>query len=191
MQIVTRATGLAAEYVGIDNEAAGRVAGLLLSRMQQKPGSIVAICHSAAYQVQRDRIRGFSNYLEAHPRADLRFVRVIFGHDEGTRSVALLREAFQTWPDLVGLYNAGGGNGALVAALRVDPRGREVFFVGHELTRMTADALRNGVMSVVLDQAPEEQARRAMDLMLARLGLIEKEVPNEPIRFVTITGENI
>ena len=56
---------------------------------------------------------------------------------------------------------------------------------------MTADALRNGTMSVVLDQAPEEQARRAMDLMLARLGLIEKEVPNEPIRFVTITGENI
>ena len=46
------------------------------------------------------------------------------------------------------------------------PRGRQVFFVGHELTERSVAALRDGVMSVVLDQAPEAQARRAIDLML-------------------------
>jgi LacI family transcriptional regulator len=191
IQIVTRTTGLTADYVGIDNEAAGRTAALFLSRMQQRSGTVVAICHSAAYQVQRDRIRGFSNYLEAHPRDDLTFVRVLFGHDEGTRSAALLQEAFQTWPDLVGLYNAGGGNRSLVAALRAHPLRDQLFFVGHELTATTAEALRDGVMSIVLDQAPEEQARRAMDLMLAHLGYLDHKVPNPSIRLVTITAENI
>ena len=46
-------------------------------------------------------------------------------------------------------------------------------------------------MSVVLDQAPEAQARRALDLMLARLGLVSEPVANDPIRFVTITRENL
>ncbi|EYD76640.1 putative LacI-family transcription regulator [Rubellimicrobium mesophilum DSM 19309] len=78
-----------------------------------------------------------------------------------------------------------------MAALRVHPRGREAFFVEHELTPMTAEALRNGMMSVVLDQTPEEQARRAMDLMLARIGLLVNEVPNPPIRFVIVAAENI
>lgn len=191
VQIVTRATGIAAEYVGIDNTAAGRMAGLLLSRMQQRPGTVVAICHSGAYQVHRDRIRGFSDYLAEHPREDLRFAQVLFGHDEEGRSGALLRDALRTWPDLVGLYNAGGANASLAALLRAHSRGREVFFVGHELNEQSAPALRDGIMSVVLDQAPEEQARRAMDLMLSRIGLLEKEAPNPPIRFVTITAENI
>jgi LacI family transcriptional regulator len=75
--------------------------------------------------------------------------------------------------------------------LRRHPLGRNVFFVGHELTERSATALREGVMSVVLDQAPEEQARRSLDLLLARLGFLEREVPNAPIRFVTITAENI
>jgi LacI family transcriptional regulator len=191
VQIVTRASDLEAVVVGIDNYAAGRTAGLFLSRMQPRSGTVIALCHSGAYQVHRDRIRGFSDYLEAYPREDLRFAQVLFGHDEGGRSAALLRDALRVWPDLVGLYNAGGGNGALAAVLKAHRPGGEVFFVGHELTARSAEALRNGMMSAVLDQAPEAQARRAMDLMLARIGLLEKEVPNPSIRFVTVTAENI
>jgi len=46
-------------------------------------------------------------------------------------------------------------------------------------------------MDVVLDQAPEAQARRSLDLLLQRLGFISAEVSSEPIRFYTITSENI
>jgi LacI family transcriptional regulator len=46
-------------------------------------------------------------------------------------------------------------------------------------------------MSVVFDQAPEAQAQRAMELMLSRLGLQERPVANPPIRFVTVTAENV
>jgi len=71
LQIVTRAEGVRADYVGIDDYAAGRTAGLLLSRMQPSKGTIVALCHSQIYQVHRDRIRGFSDYLAERPRDGL------------------------------------------------------------------------------------------------------------------------
>ena len=55
------------------------------------------------------------------------------------------------WADLVGLYNVGGANASLANVLRSHSRGRQVFFVGHELTANSAAALRDGVMSVVRD----------------------------------------
>ena len=46
-------------------------------------------------------------------------------------------------------------------------------------------------MSVVLDQAPEAQARRAIDLMLKKVGLLDMELDAAPIRFITVTAENL
>ena len=191
IQMVTHISGLDAPYVGIDNYAAGRMAGLLVSRMQSRPGQVVAFCHSAIYRGHRDRIRGFSDYLVAHPRADLMFAQVCFGRDEGDLSRELAFDVLDASPDLVGLYNAGGANSSIAEALRRHPKGKNVLFVGHELTERSAAALREGVMAGVLDQALEAQAQRAVELMLVRLGLHRQPVANEPIRFVTITAENI
>jgi LacI family transcriptional regulator len=190
VHIITRAAEAVGELVSIDNYAAGRTAALFLSRMQARGGSVVALCHPI-YQVHRERMRGFSDFLAEHPREDLSFRWIGFGRDERRRAVDLLLEALEAWPDLVGLYNAGAANPALADALRRHPRGRRVFFVGHELTERTAAALRDGVMSVVLDQAPEAQARRAVDLTLKRVGLLDVELDTAPIRFVTHTAENV
>jgi LacI family transcriptional regulator len=38
---------------------------------------------------------------------------------------------------------------------------------------------------------PEAQARRSLDILLHKLGFISTEVSSEPIRFYTITSENI
>ena len=158
--------------------------------MQAEAGSVIALAHPI-YQVHRERIRGFSDYLAEHPRAGLSFRWLGFGRDDAERSSRLLVEALKAWPDLVGLYNAGGANSVLCEVLRRHPCGRKLFFVGHELTERSAAALREGVMAVVLDQAPEAQARRAIDLVLSRIGLLEAAVDTAPIRFVTITGESV
>lgn len=178
-----------AEYVGIDNMAAGRTAGLMLARLGAVQGSVLAVCHSPLYRVHRDRVRGFSDYLAEHPRAGLAFRRVVFGGDDRNRNTALIAEALRDWPDLAGVYNAGGGNSGVLRAL--EAAGREVFFVGHELTATTSAALQKGRAQVILDQLPEAQARRAVDLMLRRLELTGEEVDNPPIRFSTITRENL
>lgn len=189
VHVVTRASDRAGEFVGIDNRAAGRSAAMYIERMAPTPGPVVALCHPI-YQVHRDRIRGFSDYFAAWPRS-LTFDSIIFGDDEERRSAQMLEQTLQRHPDLAGFYNAGGANAALIDVLRQHARGRDIFYAGHELTPYTSDALRDGIMDVVLDQAPEAQARRSLDLMLYRLGLTEIEPERSPIRFVTITAESL
>jgi len=189
VHVVTRASDRAGEFVGIDNYAAGRTAALFISRMARRSGSIVAICHPI-YQVHRDRIRGFSDYLHEYPAASS-FEWLGFGQDDERFSADLLWLALKMYPDLAGLYNAGGANSTLIEVLRRHPRGRDAFFVGHELTEYTRIALQDGIMDVVLDQAPEAQARRAFDLVLRRIGLTEIEPDQTPIRFITITKEGL
>jgi LacI family transcriptional regulator len=180
IQIVTRSEGTDAIYVGIDNYAAGRTAAHFLSRMQPASGTIVALCHSQVYQVHRERIRGFSDYLQEKPRADLTFAAVLFGWDDADLSANTLLEALHLWPDMIGLYNAGGANASLSSVLRTHARGPEIFFVGHELTERSSASLRDGVMSVVIDQAEARQHQ------------VDGASPgNEPIRFITVTSENL
>ncbi|MFO1209744.1 MAG: LacI family DNA-binding transcriptional regulator [Amaricoccus sp.] len=189
VHVVTRAAD-EGDLVSIDNYAAGRTAAMLLTRMQPATGRVMAICHPI-YQVHRERMRGFSDYFRDAPRAGLGFAWAGFGRDEARRCGDLLHRALEMWPDLVGLYNVGAGNAAVADVLRRHPRGRAVFFVGHELTDDTAESLRDGTMAVVLDQAPEAQARRALDLMLSRIGMLDVALDTAPIRFVTVTAESL
>ncbi|WDZ80002.1 LacI family DNA-binding transcriptional regulator (plasmid) [Ensifer adhaerens] len=189
VHVVTRASDKLGEFVGIDNHAAGRTAALFIARMARQIGPVVALCHPI-YQVHRDRLAGFSDYFEAHP-GERRFEWLGFTRDEEHYGAEALRSALEMYPDMAGLYNAGGANAALIDVLRRHPRGSEIFFVGHELTDYTRKALGDGIMDVVLDQAPEAQARRALDLILRRIGLSEMEPDKAPIRFVTITAESI
>lgn len=189
VHVVTRASEDTGIFVGIDNQAAGRTAAYFIARMAKAEGPVVALCHPI-YQVHRDRIRGFSDYFADHP-GPIAFEWLGFSRDDEHFSAETLALALEKYPDLVGLYNAGGANSALISVLRRHPRGRDILFVGHELTDYTRAALKDGIMDVVLDQAPEAQAQRALDLVLRRLGLTAVEPEQSPIRFITITAEGL
>ena len=188
VQVVTRNIDQA-DYVGIDNLAAGRMAGMMMTRLNPARGRVVALCHGQVYQVHSERMAGFSNYLATHPVEGLHFDYVIFGRDDRDISADRLTEALRRWPDLVGVYNCGGGNDGLLDVLKRS--GREIFFIGHELDQLTKDALQAGSADVIFDQLPEAQARRATDLLLWRIGLTQDPVDNPLIRFTTITAENV
>lgn len=188
VHVVTAVGERSDNLISIDNYAAGRSAAMYISRMQPEAGRVLAIGYPI-YQVHRERLQGFSDYLVERPRAGLDFSFIGFGQDRPRIVADHLLDALAAEPGLAGLYNVGGGNSALIDVLARHPRGRRVFFVGHELTDATAAALREGVMDIVLDQAPETQARRALDLMLHRLGLTEIAPDPAPIRFVTMTSE--
>ncbi len=189
VHVVTRASETRGEFVGIDNYAAGRTAAHFIDRMSRTGGPVVALCHPV-YQVHRERIRGFSDYLGDRP-GPLAFEWLGFTRDDELYSAETLANALEMYPDLVGLYNAGGGNAALIDVLRRHRRGRDLVFVGHELTDYTRAALKEGIMDVVLDQAPEAQAQRALDIVLRRIGLTTIETDRAPIRFITITPEGL
>lgn len=178
-------------YVGIDNYAAGRTAAYYMSRMLTgQAGTFVALCHSGAYENHKERIRGFSVYLAEQGSNAHAFTEVMFDLDDEHNAMELLRNALTRDPAIIGVYSAGGDNVAVASVLQQN-RQRGIFWVGHELTEQTRGYLRQGILSIVLDQAPEIQARRSIDLTLKTLGLIDVEVSAEPVRFLTVTSENL
>lgn len=191
IQIVSRALGVEGDYVGIDNYSAGRSAAMYMARMSRDRGAVVALCPGGQVEAHRERIRGFGDYFRDHPGGGLDFDLLLFSRDESATAAAALQDCLDERPDVAGLYNTGGHNAALCRVLRSHPRGRRVFFVGHELNPRSAEALRSGLMQVVLDQSPEIQAQRALDLMMHRMGLTARPVANPPIRFITVTAENL
>jgi LacI family transcriptional regulator len=179
-------------FIGIDNHAAGRTAAFYMQHMLKgRSGSIVALCHSGAYRVHKERIRGFSHYLADHPNPAHLLALVLFGMDERMRSAEVFEDAFRTHPDIIGIYNAGGANSGIASVLERHGRGGRITWIGHELTDNSRRWLQSGLMDIVLDQAPEVQARRAIDTVLRQIGFIDVEVSAEPVRFLTINAENL
>ena len=181
-------------FVGIDNYAAGRTAGLYMcSMLRGTPGKILGVCHSGAYRVHRERIRGFSDFLGERAGAPLEFSQALFSLDDEVRAAEVLRSALDREADVVGVYNAGGANEGIASVLqwRRNIGKSPLLWIGHELTEQTRLYLKTGLMTVALDQAPEIQARRALDTIMKRLGVIDVEVSTEPVPFLTYTSENI
>jgi len=193
VQIVSY-TGGGGVFVGIDNYAAGRTAGFYMSGMLRRAeGTVVAVCHSWAYKIHKERIRGFSDHFAAQGNAGLAFAEVLFGRDDEVRTAELLAETLRREKGIVGIYNAGGANRGVASVLQRLPEAarREIVWVAHELNDETRRFLKAGLMTLVLDQAPETQARRALDTVLYRLGVIAVEPVADAVPFLTYTAENI
>jgi len=192
VHIVSRIEGVGEPFIGIDNYAAGRTAAFHISHMlQSRAGSLVALCHSSAYHGHRERIRGFSDYLSEHPHAGHSFGLVMFGQDDERCSATLFEDALRSYPDIIGIYNAGGANSGIAAILERGWCTASMVWVGHELTESSRGWLKSGLMDIVLDQAPEMQARRAVDLVLSRIGFVDLQASSEPVPFLTFTAENL
>jgi LacI family transcriptional regulator len=192
IHIVSRIGNEDDDFIGIDNYAAGRSAAYYMTNMlKPRSGSLVALCHSGAYEVHRERVRGFSDYLAEHGDPAHLFALVMFGLDDRLRSAELFADALRKYRDLIGIYSAGGANSGVASVLEHHERGKSIMWIGHELTENSRRWLKSGLMNIVFDQAPEIQARRAIDIILRRIGFVDVEVSTEPVRFLTINSENL
>lgn len=181
-------------YAGIDHIKAGRSAGYFVTKMAREPGKAVILCNSLGFQSHSDRIGGFTRYLEEKASGWI-VARVVEGGDDRARSELELRETFKTFPDVVAIYNVGAANIGVARAIRAEILLERPIFVGHELTRNTAAFLREGVMSLTIDQSPELQVRAALSLIMRHfevLGYDGAPLPLEAeVPFILYGPENI
>lgn len=176
-------------YVGIDHAKAGRTAGFFAARMVRQPGRAIVISTSEGFRAHRQRIDGFRDSLALH-HPDVGVVSGLITGDDQDRAYHVVAEALRRWRDVVAVYNTGGGNRGAALAIRDAGRIGATLFLGHELTEETRVLLRDGEMTVTIDQAPELQARRAIDLMLSRLGMTAGAEVEAEIGFTLHTAEN-
>ncbi|MGV8988718.1 MAG: substrate-binding domain-containing protein [Cypionkella sp.] len=114
-------------------------------------------------------MHGLSDQLaEAAPHLTL--AEVVEGGDDAFRSEARMKEAFRRHPDTVDIYNVGAGNRGVVAAIKADLLLRLPIFIGHELTAFTHACLKEGLMTLTIDQSPELQAQFALEVLMNHFG---------------------
>lgn len=145
-------------FVGIDNRAAGRIAGSLMGRFVPQGGTIGLVAGSLELIDHAERIRGFSEIMETEFPA-VTLVGPIEGQDEFTATYEKSLTLFDARPELAGIYNAGAGNAGLLMALNERGLAGKVRVIGHELTGPTRAGLESGTVDVILDQSPEDEIR--------------------------------
>ena len=157
-------------FIGIDNFAAGRTAGELMSRfIGERNGVVGILVGHAGLRDHLDRRSGFEQIMaELRPNCEVRLIGS--SQEESAQALLLTRRAFDNDPDLIGLYNTGAANDGVFAALEpLAARPRPVV-IAHELTEVTRRALIKGTCAAVITQDVPELARRSIDAAIAAHG---------------------
>lgn len=143
-------------YVGLDNQAAGRTAALLLGRFcGAREGSVALVAGSRTYRAHAEREMGFLGLLEeAYP--GLRVIGMREGHDDRNQNYHHARSLIDQNNDLVGIYNVGGASDGIGRALAEKGMGERVVFIGHGLTADTRRLLIEGTMDAVINSDPDQ-----------------------------------
>lgn len=180
-------------YVGLDNRAAGRTAGLLLGRMvTATPGKVVLVAGSLGlnYRDHEEREMGFQRILTERFQ-NLTIVERLESHDDFHVTYRQIKAVLERVPDIVGIYNIGGGNRGIGAALEETGMADKVTYIGHELTQYSRQYLVNGTMDAVIDQSPQSEAKRALKILNDFHQNADIMPPHEPIPIQIYVSENL
>lgn len=153
-------------YVGVDNRAAGRLAGFLMGRFLP-PGQhkVAVFIGSPAYRGHEEREMGFRSILSGeYPEMQIAGTAEI-SDDRDRAYLETMR--FLDRGDIAAIYNIGSGNQGIARALRETNAARAVVFIGHDLTDATRLLLLDRTMDAVIDQNPRVEAREIVRLLVS------------------------
>ena len=174
------------QYVGVDNELAGRTAGQMLGSLTPVHGNILLLVNTLDYFAHRQRVKGFTDVM-AERFSGLRLSAPIECHDQPSRMATAVAAALADGP-IVGIYNTGAGSAGIAASLR-KTAARPVW-IAHEATQEHAAYLQEGLLHLVIDQDPEAQAIACLQALLLANGEIHEVASPQP-RVQLICRENL
>lgn len=136
-------------YLAADSRKSGRTAAWAIARMAERPGKVGILVGSHRYLSQDLAEISFRSYLREHA-PDLQLLESHIILDDSRIAYEAVIQMLQTSPNLVGIYDCGGGRDGLVRALRDENAASRVVTVCNELTSTTKSALIDGVLDMVL-----------------------------------------
>ena len=173
-------------FVGIDNVAAGRVAGSLLKRFISAPSGDVA--GSSTLRDHVERRMGFEQVM----RTECRHLNVL-PWIEGEEMAGVVEEKLSKLiagnPNIVGLYSLGGGTRGVIGA--IDSAEQKISMVTTELSQHTRAALISGTVDAVLVQDPSHEVRSAIRVLRALVDEAPINEKQERIRIEIFMRDNL
>jgi len=178
-------------FVGIDNVAAGRTAGVLMGRfLGGGPGKVAVIGESMLLRESLERRLGFDLILqEKFPR--LVALPTIETHGRRGELREGLRAVLAQSGDVRGVYLMGAGHRALSEALREMGLAGRLTVIGHELTPHARAALEAGTMDAVIMQNVGHVVRSALRVLRAVNDRAPIDEGQEQIRIEIVMRENL
>lgn len=176
-------------YIGIDNRAAGRLAGQIIGRFMnaQSQCNVAVFAGSLAYRGHEEREMGFRHILsEDFP--NLHITRLLEVQDDRQRAYEEARRVLAE-ENIAGIYNIGSGNQGIARALTESGRHKEIVFIGHDFTEPTKALLLDGTMDALIDQNPRVEAREVIRLLVSEIRDIPE--PEYLPRLQIVFRENI
>lgn len=153
-------------------------------------GEVLILLGMHQFGGQLDRETGFRAVLrERFPNC--RVVDVLESAGDQTRAGHVVRQAMLTRPKLRGIYNTSSGNSAIAQHMRSLGRLDQFTLITHELTKTRRDLMIEGAIDAIIDQNPEVEVRRALDIVAASFQRMETALPlYVPTPFQIILREN-
>ena len=178
-------------FVGIDNRAAGRTAGVLLGRfLGIRPASVMVLSQSMLLRESIERRQGFDDImLRDFPR--LSVMPTLETHGSGNVLRQVVQEAVASAPDLGAVYLLGSGHRALQQVLADLGLAGRLVIIGHELTSHTRAALRAGFVDAIITQNVGHVARSALRVLRAKIDRTPIDASQERLRVEILIRENL
>lgn len=178
-------------YVGLDNRAAGRSAGLLMGRfIGERTGHVAMIAGSRYYRGHEERELGFQHLLE-EKFPNLALIGLREGNDDMTTNYKQTHLLLEQYPDLIGIYNIGGASDGVAQALKEAKIDQRTVFIGHGLTPDTRALLIDGSMDVLINQNLHQTVVNTVRIFANIRENLKPMAGIEPTQINIILNENL
>jgi LacI family transcriptional regulator len=178
-------------YAGIDNSSAGRTAANLMGRfLRGLSGKVGLIAGSLALRDHIERQFGFEQVM-AHEYPNLAVLPVRESRDDWQKLEEMTAQLLSEHPDMIGLYNVGGGTRGIVSGLETAGRARDIVFIAHELTDPTRRGLIRGTIDAIINQDPGHEVRSAVRVLMAKADNVPLIEGQERIRIDIFLRDNL
>jgi LacI family transcriptional regulator len=176
-------------FIGIDNTSAGQTAAQLMGRfIKADTGRVLVLANSRLARDHLERRHGFDSTMSTQfPNFEV--LPSVEAKDDKELTECLLPNAFETWPDLRGIYTSYATNPGLIQFLRMQKP--DVVVIAHELTPLSRNALQGGEFDALISQDLGHIVRSAVRLMRACVDAVPYNALQERIRVEIFLKENL
>ncbi|GAB1580431.1 LacI family DNA-binding transcriptional regulator [Phyllobacterium phragmitis] len=160
------ASGARESYIGLDNRKVGRTAAWMIAKAAKKPGKVAIFVGSHRFHGHELREIGFRTFFREHA-PEFEVIDTLVNLDDHHIAQEASFELLQRYPDLAGLYLAGGGMEGAIAALREEglARASRLVTVCNEITPDSRAALAEGLITLVIATPLERLSRELVAQM--------------------------
>lgn len=178
-------------FIGVDNRAAGRTAGVLLGRfLGGGPGQVLVLGSSLLARDMVERRRGFDEVM-LRDFPGLEVLQSLETHGSGETLRQVVTEMLGNAPGVRGIYAMGDGHRALTQALAEAGLSGKLSVICHELTPHARKALEGGEITAVITQNLGHLARSSLRVLRAKADNLPLDEGQEQIRIEIVLRENL